>query len=407
VIAPAGDLSCREHPDQIGWAFVIDTVDLVEFASDPAFAVDDDMQVIGWSTGAEKLLGYSAAEALGMKCSQILQAYYPTGEPLCSMLCEGRSCMALGEKWKMGACRVRHKNGTMIPTGISTLVLPQEAREKNNGDAVAMIFLRNDISIEDNDTSGLPMRVYALGSFELALGGHGLDVKSWKRKQAAVVLKCLITQTDHTVHRERLIEWLWPNSDPDRCWQRLKVVISFLRNVLQAGGARPDIIETVGQSYRLRRDAVWIDAEEFVSLVVAGWECLKKGDRDEAQKRFEEAGSLYRGDYFEDEPYAEWCAAERERLREIHLEMLAGMARCHAESENFMEAARVCRTALASDPCRESFVRALLTNLTALDRPDWAKAQFLAWRRNLHENYGLQPTDETLQVYRQLLEHGA
>jgi two-component SAPR family response regulator len=200
---------------------------------------------------------------------------------------------------------------------------------------------------------------------------------------------------------------LWPNCDAERCWKRLKVAISFLRSVLRKAGAHPNAIETIGQSYLLRRDAVWIDSEEFCALVAAGWKFLGEGNQSEAQKRFEEAESLYRGDYFEDEPYAEWCAHERERLHEIHLELLGGMARCYAESGDFAEAAQVCRTAIAKDPCRESFIRALLTNLVALDRPASAKMQFLEWRQHLDENFGLQPTDETRRVYERLLEGGS
>jgi DNA-binding SARP family transcriptional activator len=390
----------------MSWGFAIDTDDLVEFSSDPAFSVDDDLRVIGWNTAAAELLGYSAAEVLGKKCGQVLQALYPTGEPLCSALCEGRSCIALGEKWGMSACRIRREGGEMVDAAISTLVLPQEARKVSESDTVALIFLRKLNSAADSDEPDLPMRVFTLGRFSLALAGHGLDVGSWRRKQSAVVLKCLVSQLGRPVHRERLIEWLWPNSDPERSWQRLKVAISFLRGVLRKGGAPSNCIETIGQSYLLRSDAVWIDSEEFCTLVAAGRKMLDDGNWSEAQKRFEEAESLYRGDYFEDEPYAEWCAQERERLHEIHLELLGGMARCYAESGDFAEAAQICRTAIVKDPCRESFIRALLTNLVALDRPASAKMQFLEWRQHLDENFGLQPTGETLRVYERLLEGG-
>ncbi len=379
------------------------TIDLIAFASDPAFAVDGDMRVIGWNPGAEQLVGYSTAEALGQKCSKVLQAFYPTGEPLCSMLCEGRSCMAVGQKWGIAACRIRHKSGEMITAGISTLVLPPEAREKNNGDAVAVIFLRDTGGIVNDDTAILPLRIFTLGQFSLAVAGAGLKVEGWRRKQAAVVLKCLASQLGRPVHRERLIEWLWPETEVERGWERLKVTISYLRAKLRAGGAMDETIETVGQSYLLRRDAVWIDADVFATLVAVGCGLLNDGNRGEARARFEEAQSLYRGDYLEDEPYAEWCAEERERLREVYLELLAGMAKCYAEDGFFLEASQVCRTALMSDPCRESFLRALLENLVNMGRPDAAVAQFMSWRRNLDEEYGLQPTRETMRVYQQLV----
>ena len=62
------------------------TSDLVEYASDPAFAVDGNMKVISWNAAVEDLLGYSSEEAIGQSCGQMLQALYPTGEPLCSAL---------------------------------------------------------------------------------------------------------------------------------------------------------------------------------------------------------------------------------------------------------------------------------------------------------------------------------
>jgi len=375
----------------------------VRYASDPAFAVDDDMRVVGWNEGAANLLGYTSAEAMGQRCGQVLQAFYPTGEPLCSMLCEGRACVAVGEKWNMPACRIRHKSGEMISAGISTLVMPPDVWEESDSDAVAVIFMRKANGQTNVVAPISPLRIFALGQFGLAINGEGLDVEGWKRKQAAVVLKCLVSQLGRPVHRERLIEWLWPEADETRGWQRLKVTMSFLRAKLRDGGAVADTIKTVGQSYLLRRDAVLVDSDTFVSLVSAGWSLLKEGDLGQAQARFEEAESLYRGDYLEDEPYAEWCAEERARLREIHLELLAGMAKCYAEEGLFMEATRVCRTALANDPCRENFLRALLENLVNLGRPDWAKAHYATWCRSLDEEYGFQPTQETVQVYQRLI----
>ncbi len=379
------------------------TTDLVDFASDPAFALNGEMRVVAWNAGAAALLGYSAAEALGQRCGQVLQAFYPTGEPLCSILCEGRACMAMGQKWSLAACRIRHRDGNMIPAGISTLVLPKEARTAADGDAVAVVFMRETGTETEAIAPVTPLRIFSFGQFGLAIAGEGLNVEGWKRKQAAVVLKILVSHLGRPVHRERLIEWLWPDADADRGWERLKVTISYLRGKLRAGGTIDDVIETVGQSYLLRRDAVWVDADAFASLVATGLDFLKDGNRAEARSRFEEAESLYRGDYLEDEPYAEWCAEEREHLREVHLELLAGMAKAYAAEGLYLEASRICRTALHHDPCRESFLRALLENLVNLGRPDWAEAHYASWCRSLDSEYGLQPTDETLRVYQQLL----
>ena len=284
------------------------------------------------------------------------------------------------------------------------MVVPEDARGPANGEAVSVIFIRAPGTNETEGAQSQPLRIFALGHFALAAAGTGLDVDNWRRKQAATLLKILISHVGRPVHRDRLMEWLWPDTDPDRGWERLKVTVSFLRSKLRIGSFENEVIETVGKSYLLRRDAIWLDSDIFITLVSDGWARLRNGDMQEALTHFEEARDLCRGDYLEDEPYADWCAAERERLREIHLEMLAGLAQCYGDQRKYSEAAQVCRTALFRDPCRENFIRYLMENLVALGRPDWAESQYRAWRRELSEEYGLEPTLETLRLHDRILE---
>ncbi|VAW10115.1 hypothetical protein MNBD_ALPHA09-1108 [hydrothermal vent metagenome] len=382
---------------------MVNTSDLIGYASDPAFTLDKNMRVTNWNAGAQELLGYSETEISGQPCSAVLRAFYPTGEPLCSVLCEGRACITNGDKWGISNCLIRHKNGKMITVGISSLVLPLKARKEDNSEPVALIFLRKVNDGVAEISTEMPLRIFSLGTFGLAIAGNGLDVENWKRKKAAVVLKCLVSQMDKPVHRERLIEWIWPNADLDSGWPRLKVTISYLRAALRKGGASANIIETVGQAYLLRGNSVWMDSDAFCALVSNGSNLLKAENTVEALALFEEAESLYRGDFFEDELYAEWCAVERERLREIYLELLAGLAKCYIETGHFMTASRVCKLALSSDPCRENFVRILMECLVRQNRPDWARAHFISWRRALDQEYGLQPTEDTLAVYRRIV----
>ena len=65
--------------------------------------------------------------------------------------------------------------------------------------------------------------------------GEGLAADKWKRRKAVELLKCLLTHLGRPLHRERLIEYLWPDADMNQGWERLKVVISFLRKQLRTG----------------------------------------------------------------------------------------------------------------------------------------------------------------------------
>lgn len=385
---------------------MLDASRLLEYSSDPAFSVDREMRVTGWNAAAENFLGYTGAETLGLPCRSVLRALYPTGESLCSAICQGGHCVKSGEKWGLGNCRIRHKNGEFVPAGISSMVLPAEARTLED-DTIAILFLRSAYSEPEGLVPDLQMRAYTLGRFELTFGGRGLNVDSWKRKKSLTVMKCLLCNLDVPVHRERLIEWIWPQADPASGWKRLKVTVSALRSALRDGGADPAIIETVGESYLLRRETVCLDSDAFCAFVAQGQTHLKAGEMTRAQARFEDADSLYRGELHEEEPYADWCSVERERLREINLEMLAGMALCYSKQGHYISASRVCQAALSTDPCRENFVRILIDSLVNVGHPDWARAQFLTWRRALETEYGLHPTEATLRVYDEHFGQGA
>ncbi len=375
----------------------------MEFASGAAFGVDRDSRVTKWNAAAARLTGHSELDVRGMRCGEVLKAFFQTGEPLCTAMCEGRNCVDKGNPWSVKECSIRHRSGESVPVNISSIVFPLDHRSDGSSETVAIFFMQpllDETSAAAN--SGL-LRVYTFGRFALALADRGLNVENWKRKQALLVLKCLVSQLDKPVHREQIIEWLWPEIDPETGWKRLKVNISALRGELRKSGISGNIIETVEQSYVLRSSAVWVDFDEFSKQVSIGWELMKSEQLSDALLRFEEAELLYRSDFFGNEPFAEWCMVERERLRELYLDLLVGMASCYSRMGHFSQAVRACQRGLSIDPCRENFVQGIMENLGKLNRPDWARAHFLSWQKNLVEEYELEPTDQTLTIYTRLI----
>ena len=83
--------------------------------------------------------------------------------------------------------------------------------------------------------------------------------------------------------------------------------------------------------YTLNDAEVWIDADEFEAQVNAGVAALAHGERAAAAERFEQALSLYQGDFLADEPYAEWALTERERLRALAEKPLRALSELHAD----------------------------------------------------------------------------
>lgn len=287
---------------------------------------------------------------------------------------------------------------------IASVVMPKHARRSHSDSAVAVIFLREGEEKQGGPPPERALQIFVLGRFGVAARGHRLAVENWERKQALTLLKYLVAHLGHPVHREVLTDYLWPDVDEAHGRERLKVTVYFLRCQLRAAGLPDDVVQTAGKTYVLNNEAVWVDAEAFQRLVAEGSTLQREQRWDEALNLYEEAQHLYRGDYMEEDIYVDWCAAERERLREIYLEALAGMVDCHAEQGHYAGAVQVCRTALVCDPCRESFHRALMEHLVHLGRADWALAQYHSCRRILARELGVEPMPETRRLHRQILE---
>ncbi len=377
---------------------------LVDHASEAAFAIDGDSKIVAWNYGARRLLGHTRREVLGRHCREVLQAVCPDGEPLCVPGCEGVQCFQHSRAFTAPSCQAHHKDGRWVSVNFESIVMPKRARSSHARSAVAVVFLRREKGKSYQPPPGQKLQIFTLGRFGMVAGERGLAIEKWDRKQALTLLKYLVAHLGRPVHRETLIEFFWPETDEDRARKRLKVTVHFLRQRLRAAGIDENIVETVDKAYTLKRDAVWVDSVAFERCVADGTALQRRQQWDEALHCYKEAQRLYRGDYMEEDIYADWCAAEREQLHENYLEMLAGMADCHAANGHYAEAVQVCRTALVRDPYRESFHRTLMEYLVALGRVDWAMAQYHRCHRLLADELGVEPMRETQRLYRQILE---
>jgi len=377
--------------------------ELVNLASDAALAINGAGEITAWNRQAELLLGFAHDEVVGRSCRSVLQAVLPGGEPLCANTCAHFSRFKEAVPCSAKSCRVRHKDGDQRTVDYSSLVTPLRTRHSEKDSVVAVILLHEKDQEQPDPDDRRKLEITTLGHFGLAVDGKPLAVGKWKRKQSLVLLKYLVTQAGRPVHRERIIECLWPEVDESRAWDRLKVTISYLRQQLADADVDRDILVTVGKTYLLRQEAIRLDTQLFENLVAAG-RAHKEGRRiDLALHFYTEAERLYRGDYLEENIFADWCAEERERQRELYLELLSDMVQCHAVRGDCRDAVRLCRKALVHEPCREFFHRKLIEFLTTLGLADQAIAQYRSCQEILARELGVEPMPETQHTFEQVL----
>jgi len=379
--------------------------DLAEFASDAAFAIDIDARIVAWNAPAQRLLGYAPSDAIGRYCGDLLHATLSGGEPLCHPDCDVIRCFRDCRSYGVPNCRLRHRDGEWIPASIASVAMSERARRLSGDNIMAVIFIQ-DVAAASTVLQHHTLQLFTLGGFGIVMAGRSVDVAKWKRKQAVTLLKYLITQLDRPVHRERLLDCLWPGVDRRRGLGRLKVTMYYLRHELRANGMRDEVVKTIDHSYLLRRDAVWVDVDVFERLSTEGRALQDRAQWSDALDRFVGAQRLYRGDYLEEEAFSDWCAEERERLHEVYLEVLARTAECHTELGQNAEVAQTYRKALVFDPCRESFHYLLMEYLVKSGRPDLALAQYRHCQQVLAREFGAEPLPKTRRLYQQILDAG-
>jgi two-component SAPR family response regulator len=142
--------------------------------------------------------------------------------------------------------------------------------------------------------------------------------------------------------------------------------------------------------------------QAFLDSVELGGRLEGKNDVARAIDAYEMAISLYRGDLFEDEPYAEWCCEERETLREAYLYALGSLAGLYQEQGLTARSIEPYRRALNIDPLRERMHLGLIKALWLEGRPAEALRHYAVCRDILQRELGTTPCTDIEQLARNI-----
>src|SRR5207244_1333345 len=98
-----------------------------------------------------------------------------------------------------------------------------------------------------------PIRITSFGGFSVARAGDPVSPLTRGRQRARTLLAVLVC-AGAAIHRDRLVEWLWPHLPPARGLASLYTALHALRGWLEPGltrGSESSLLVTDGQAYRL------------------------------------------------------------------------------------------------------------------------------------------------------------
>ena len=175
---------------------------------------------------------------------------------------------------------------------------------------------------------------------------------------------------------------LWPD-EPDRSARRLSVLLSTIRSVLDPDKAYPPdhYVAADHDTVWLVREHVDVDVELFLREAAEGRRLLANGADEKAALVLTQAAARYLGDFFAEDPYADWAAGLRELARHTFVEAAGHLGRLADERGEHGEAVRHRLRILDVDPYDEAAHLDLIRALSAQRRHGEARR---AYRTVLH-----------------------
>lgn len=252
------------------------------------------------------------------------------------------------------------------------------------------------------------LRAYCFGNFEVYLNKKRLD--KWSSLKAKSLLKFLISRRGKPVAKDVLVETLWPNCSPEVGYNNLKSAIYAMRQVLRQGELNDDnktncaFVQFSEARYMLSAKLeLWVDVDDFEHMWTAGQRLEKQCDIEGATKQYQLAVELYRGDYLEDELYAEWTLLRREALKDTYLAILGKLANISFTDNDYDNCVMYSQKILAKDSCHEEAYRWLIRCYVRLGQRHRAQQWYNLCAATLKRELDSMPDHETISLYHQLL----
>jgi predicted ATPase/DNA-binding SARP family transcriptional activator/DNA-binding CsgD family transcriptional regulator len=230
------------------------------------------------------------------------------------------------------------------------------------------------------------VRLRLLGDFVVSMGDRTISEDDWRLRKAASVIKLLALAPGHRLHREQIMDALWPDLGRSAASNNLRRTLHAARQVLEPAPA------TSGR-YLVRKgehlilcpaERIWVDVEAFEDAASAA-----RRNREPAAYRA--AVDLYAGDLLPGDRYEDWAEERRRQLGQTFLSLLVELARLHEARGEYSAAVEVLGRAVTEYPTREEAHVALMRAHALSGNVDEALAQYDRLEGTLSQDLDAQP----------------
>jgi DNA-binding SARP family transcriptional activator len=227
---------------------------------------------------------------------------------------------------------------------------------------------------------GVELRIWLLGGFRAAVDGTPVAEEAWRRNKAKALVKLLALARGKRLHREQLMDVLWPDLAPAAAAANLRKAVYFARQALA-----PEHLALRSEMLRLEAAHLWVDVDAFELAAGAG--------------DLRAAVELYGGDLLPEDRFEPWTEERRDQLHARFARRLLDHARELEAAGDLDGATAALERLAAADPLSEEAVMAVIRAHALAGQRHLALRWYRQFEARLDEELGVEPGAEARRLH--------
>jgi predicted ATPase/DNA-binding SARP family transcriptional activator/DNA-binding CsgD family transcriptional regulator len=213
------------------------------------------------------------------------------------------------------------------------------------------------------------LRIWLFGGFRVALGARAIEKDAWRLRKAAALVKLLALAPGHRLHREQVMDLLWPELGRKAAANNLRNTLHAARAILDPAGGSRYLASEDDSLVLFPGGELWVNVDAFEEAAAGA---RRSGDL----AAYRAAINLYAGDLLPEDRYEEWAEVRRRELRRMWLSLHVELVRAYEGRGEYEEGIETLQRALSEEPTNEELHAGLMRLYASSDRRGEALAQY-------------------------------
>ncbi|MFI1761454.1 BTAD domain-containing putative transcriptional regulator [Streptomyces sp. NPDC020800] len=238
-----------------------------------------------------------------------------------------------------------------------------------------------------------------LGPLDISAEGRPMSLQGGRQR---TIMSMLLLAPGRVVSVDTLADAVWHGEPPATARNQIAICVSALRKSLKTAFGVDGVLVTSHPGYMLFAGEHRIDAVEFEERAAEGQAAARRGDREEARARFEEALAMWRGPALEGVT-AERVEAEATRLTELRLDVYEQLTAARLELGQHGELVAELGRFVRQNPLREQAVAQLMLAQYRCGRRAEALETYREAGRLFADELGIDPGPALQDLHEEIL----